>query len=175
MKSRGRRPRNRSGRKLGAAHSVSRAASATSRAWAARPRRSGAVAVVAMSTSAHNLSALTGPRVGGDCASPEPRSLPMRRSLPLAATLAWFTSLAAQAPRPSVAPSILVKAGRLIDGRGDTPRAGGGILIDGDRIKAVGPLAQVQAQAKDARVIDLAQMTGVTGFIENHTHPFVQR
>jgi imidazolonepropionase-like amidohydrolase len=98
----------------------------------------------------------------------------MRRSLPLAATLAWFTSLAAQAPRSSVAPVILVKAGRLIDGRGDTPRAGVGILIEGDRIRAVGPLAQVQGQAKDARVIDLAQMTVLPGFIDTHTHLLLQ-
>jgi imidazolonepropionase-like amidohydrolase len=98
----------------------------------------------------------------------------MRRSLPLAATLAWFTSLAAQAPRSSVAPPTLIKAGRLIDGRGDTPRVGVGILIDGDRIKAVGPLAQVQGQAKDARVIDLTQMTVLPGFIDTHTHLLLQ-
>jgi imidazolonepropionase-like amidohydrolase len=98
----------------------------------------------------------------------------MRRSLPLAATLACFTSLAAQAPRPSVAPPTLIKAGRLIDGRGDTPRASVGILIDGDRIKAVGPLAQVQGQAKDARVIDLTQLTVLPGFIDTHTHLLLQ-
>lgn len=95
------------------------------------------------------------------------------RSLPLAATLAWF-SLAAQAPRPSVAPPVLVKAGRLIDGRSDTPRVGVGILIDGDRIKAVGPLAQVQGQVRDARVVDLAQMTVLPGFIDTHTHLLLQ-
>jgi imidazolonepropionase-like amidohydrolase len=98
----------------------------------------------------------------------------MRRSLPLAATLCWFTSLSAQAPRPSVVPQILVKAGRLIDGRSDTPRAGVGILVDGDRIKAVGPLAQVQGQAKDARVVDLTQMTVLPGFIDAHTHLLLQ-
>jgi imidazolonepropionase-like amidohydrolase len=98
----------------------------------------------------------------------------MRRFLPLAALLGWCTALVAQAPRSSGAPQVLVKAGRLIDGRGDTPRAGVGILIDGDRIKAVGPLAQVQGQAKDARVIDLAQMTVLPGFIDTHTHLLLQ-
>jgi imidazolonepropionase-like amidohydrolase len=98
----------------------------------------------------------------------------MRCTLPLAATLVWFTSLAAQAPRPNGAPPTLIKAGRLIDGRGDTPRAGLGILIEGDRIKAVGPLAQVQGQAKDARVIDLTQMTVLPGFIDTHTHLLLQ-
>ncbi len=73
-----------------------------------------------------------------------------------------------------MAPPTLIKAGRLIDGRGDTPRAGVGILIDGDRIKAVGPLAQVQGQAKDARVIDLTQLTVLPGFIDTHTHLLLQ-
>lgn len=98
----------------------------------------------------------------------------MRRFLPLAALLGSCTALVAQAPRSSGARQVLVKAGRLIDGRGDTPRAGVGILIDGDRITAVGPLAQVQGQAKDARVIDLAQMTVLPGFIDTHTHLLLQ-
>jgi imidazolonepropionase-like amidohydrolase len=93
----------------------------------------------------------------------------------LFATLAVATPARAQAPRPvQTASPVLIKAGRLIDGRSDGPQSGVGILIEGDRIKAVGPLAQVQAQARGARVIDLSQMTVLPGFIDAHTHLLLQ-
>src|SRR6185503_14202789 len=69
---------------------------------------------------------------------------------------------------------ILVKAGRLIDGRSAQAQTNVGILIDGERIRAVGPLAQVQAQAPNARVIDLSQMTVLPGMIDTHTHLLLQ-
>src|SRR5690349_16827532 len=83
-----------------------------------------------------------------------------------------------QAPRPAPpappAMPVLIKAGRLIDGRAEAPHTGMAILVDGERIKAVGPLAQLQAQAKGARVIDLTQMTVLPGFIDAHTHLLLQ-
>ncbi len=97
----------------------------------------------------------------------------MRPRFVLFATLAVATP--ARAPRPvQTASPVLIKAGRLIDGRSDGPQSGVGILIEGDRIKAVGPLAQVQAQARGARVIDLSQMTVLPGFIDAHTHLLLQ-
>ena len=99
----------------------------------------------------------------------------MRHSFVLFATLAVATPARAQAPRPvPTASPVLIKAGRLIDGRSEGPQAGVGILIEGDRIKAVGPLAQVQGQARGARVIDLSQMTVLPGFIDAHTHLLLQ-
>ena len=99
----------------------------------------------------------------------------MRPHFVLFATLALATTAWAQAPRPvPTASPILIKAGRLIDGRSDGPQSGVGILIEGDRIKAVGPLAQVQGQARGARVIDLSQMTVLPGFIDAHTHLLLQ-
>ena len=90
-------------------------------------------------------------------------------------TLAVTGAAGAQTPPAAgPAPLILVKAGRLIDGRADAPQSGVGILIEGDRIKAVGPLAQVQGQAKGARVIDLSQMTVLPGLIDTHTHLLLQ-
>jgi len=100
----------------------------------------------------------------------------MRRSTLLGGVLALRAlSLAAQGAPPAPRPQpILIKAGHLIDGRGDQAQANVGILIDGDRIRAVGPLAQVQAQAPNARVIDLSQMTVLPGFIDTHTHLLLQ-
>jgi len=98
----------------------------------------------------------------------------MRPSLHLAVSLVSCTPLAAQAPATPAPQPILVKAGRLIDGRADVPQGNVGILIEGERIKAVGPLAQIQGQAKGARVIDLSQMTVLPGFIDTHTHILLQ-
>ena len=90
-------------------------------------------------------------------------------------TLAVTGAAGAQTPPAAgPAPLILVKAGRLIDGRADAPQSGVGILVEGDRVKAVGPLAQIQGQAKAARVIDLSQMTVLPGFIDAHTHLLLQ-
>jgi imidazolonepropionase-like amidohydrolase len=93
----------------------------------------------------------------------------------LAALAALAGPLAAQGAPPAAPPQpILSKAGRLIDGRSAQAQTNVGILIDGERIRAVGPLAQVQAQAPNARVIDLSQMTVLPGFIDAHTHLLLQ-
>jgi imidazolonepropionase-like amidohydrolase len=60
-----------------------------------------------------------------------------------------------------------VRAGRLIDGRGGPPVANAVILIDGDKITAVGPGLAIPA---NARVIDLSRSTVLPGFIDAHTH-----
>src|SRR6266545_2715297 len=86
----------------------------------------------------------------------------------------FSTSLAAQAAPPPPAQPILVKAGRLIDGRSAQVQTNVGILIEGERIRAVGPLAQIEAQGRTARVIDLSQMTVLPGFIDTHTHLLLQ-
>jgi len=83
------------------------------------------------------------------------------------------TGLVAQSPTPPPQ-RLFIKAGRLIDGRADQAQANMGILIEGNRIKAVGPLAQIQAQAGDARVIDLSSMTVLPGLIDTHTHLLLQ-
>jgi len=72
------------------------------------------------------------------------------------------------------APQVLIKAGRLVDGRSPSVQPNVGILIEGERIKAVGSLAQIQGQAPNARVIDLSQMTVLPGLIDAHTHLLLQ-
>ena len=77
--------------------------------------------------------------------------------------------------RAQAAPArSLVRAGRLIDGLSDTPRADQGILIEGDRIVAVGPYADVAARAGTADPIDLSAMTVLPGLIDSHTHVLLQ-
>jgi imidazolonepropionase-like amidohydrolase len=89
-----------------------------------------------------------------------------------ALTLALCSALAVQTPPQAV----LIKAGRLVDGRSQQVQANVGILVEGERIKAVGPLAQVQGQAgaATARVIDLSQLTVLPGLIDTHTHLLLQ-
>lgn len=82
----------------------------------------------------------------------------------------------AQAPADSLARSrYVIRAAHLIDGRSDTKRDNVAILVEGDRIVAVGPLAEVSAQADGAvQTIDLGGATLLPGLIDNHTHVLLQ-
>ncbi|MBC7895025.1 MAG: amidohydrolase family protein [Cytophagaceae bacterium] len=61
----------------------------------------------------------------------------------------------------------IVKAGRLIDGRGGTPMEPAMVRVEGERITAVGPNLPVPA---GAQVIDLGAATLLPGLIDLHTH-----
>ncbi len=76
------------------------------------------------------------------------------------------------APAPTV---TVIKAARLIDGNTDGAKTGMAVLIEGRRIKAVGPAEAIVAQAgAGARVIDLGGGTLLPGLIDNHTHILLQ-
>jgi imidazolonepropionase-like amidohydrolase len=68
----------------------------------------------------------------------------------------------------AVAPTtIVLRAARLVDGRGGAPLAPAMVRVDGDRIVGVGTTLPVPA---GARVIDLGDATLLPGFIDLHTH-----
>lgn len=78
-------------------------------------------------------------------------------------------------PRTPAASVVLIQAGRLIDVRGGRAVENQGILLEGERIKAVGPLAEIQKNAPAlARVIDLSRATVLPGLADCHTHILLQ-
>ena len=88
----------------------------------------------------------------------------------LAFTLAPST-FAQKAPEKEKTEVILIKAGRLIDTRAGAVLTNQAILIEGERIKEVGPVQTVAAHAPaTARVIDLGGATVLPGLIDCHTH-----
>ena len=69
----------------------------------------------------------------------------------------------------------LIKAGRLIDVRAGRVLENQAILVEGERIKAVGSFAEVQRNAPRAvKQIDLSQMTVLPGLADCHTHILLQ-
>jgi imidazolonepropionase-like amidohydrolase len=73
----------------------------------------------------------------------------------------------AQTAPPTVPTRIAIRAGRLIDGLGGAPMTDAVILIENERITAVG---RGLAVPSGARVIDLSRSTVLPGFIDAHTH-----
>jgi imidazolonepropionase-like amidohydrolase len=63
----------------------------------------------------------------------------------------------------------LITAGRLFDGAHDEPLTDAGVLVEGDRIAAVGPVATLPAPAGAER-IDLPRATLLPGLIDCHVH-----
>src|ERR1051326_1798252 len=97
-----------------------------------------------------------------------PRSCRTLRALGLAVAVALPGSGIAAQPAPPH--RTLVRAGRLIDGVSEAPKADQGILIEGKRIVLVGPWAAVQGRAAGAERVDLSTMTVLPGLIDVHTH-----
>ena len=65
------------------------------------------------------------------------------------------------------AKKIAVRAGRLIDGKSETPLANALIVIEGDRIVSV---TSGGAAPAGTEVIDLSKATVMPGFVDVHTH-----
>jgi len=82
----------------------------------------------------------------------------------------------AQTTRDSLPPSrYLIRAAHLIDGRSDAPRDNVAVLIEGERVVAVGPAAELSGRTgAPLQTIDLGAATILPGLIDNHTHVLLQ-
>src|SRR5947208_3915613 len=86
----------------------------------------------------------------------------MRRLILFLITLLFGTAALAQ--------PILLCPARVFDGINPAPHEGWSVLVDGDRIAAVGPNLTAPA---GARTIDLPGTTLIPGMIEGHSHLFL--
>ena len=87
----------------------------------------------------------------------------MRRAIAMVSVLLATARLAAQ----QAAPITAIRAGTLIDGTGAAPVKNAVILVQGERISAVGTAVRIPA---GATVIDLSAYTVLPGFIDAHVH-----
>jgi len=95
-------------------------------------------------------------------------SRPAILALALAAALPGV--IAAQEANRTAA-GVAVKAGRVLDVRSGKYLDNQIILIEGERVKAIGPAADLATRlAPGTRVIDLSRYTVLPGLIDAHTH-----
>jgi imidazolonepropionase-like amidohydrolase len=86
----------------------------------------------------------------------------------LALTLAAGSLLAApKTEKPEAPKRLAIRAGRLLDGTGAPPVRNAVLLIEGDRITAVGPDVKIPPGVE---TLDLSKSTVLPGLIDCHTH-----
>ena len=90
----------------------------------------------------------------------------MRRMRPLTVATLLLLAIVGTHAQDAAPGTLLVRAARIIDGRGGAPLTGGAILVRGDRIERIGPAAELRGD----RVIDLGAATVLPGLIDLHTH-----
>jgi imidazolonepropionase-like amidohydrolase len=74
------------------------------------------------------------------------------------------------AASPALADTLLLRPARVFDGVNPQPHEGWSVLVEGEKIAAVGPNLTGPA---DARTIDLPGTTLIPGMIEGHSHLFL--
>jgi imidazolonepropionase-like amidohydrolase len=93
----------------------------------------------------------------------------LRRLLPLAAAACAALSFANETSAPL--PLTLIRAGRVIDPASGQVLANQVIVVEGDRIKSIGPdEANLALPAPHAKIVDLRSATVLPGLIDCHTH-----
>ena len=98
----------------------------------------------------------------------------MHRTL-LALALALPLSTVAQTPAQTPARSYVILAAHLIDGKSDAVQSDVAVVVQADRIMAVGRRSEVASRIPSgAQTIDLGTATLLPGLIDNHTHVLLQ-
>lgn len=96
--------------------------------------------------------------------------------LSLLVLLAYARAATGQTPTAAVPPvSYVIRAAHMIDGKSDAVQNDVAVLVEGERIVAVGPRAQIASRIPaSAQTIDLGGATILPGLIDNHTHVLLQ-
>jgi imidazolonepropionase-like amidohydrolase len=81
----------------------------------------------------------------------------------------WVASACSLMAQASGAKAVALKCGSLFDGRGDSLRKNVVIVVEGGKIKEVGPSAPAGIE-----VVDLVHETCLPGLIDTHTHVLLQ-
>jgi len=88
--------------------------------------------------------------------------------------LAFAVYATGQEPSKAAAHQVTaIRAGTLIDGKGDKARHDQVIVIRGNRIENIADASSAKIP-DGASVIDLSQKTVMPGLIDSHTHIFLQ-
>src|SRR3954452_5815496 len=64
----------------------------------------------------------------------------------------------------------VIEAGRLVDGTGEEPIEAARMVVEGDRIREVGPASRVQVPGGDVERIDFSAYTLLPGLLDGHVH-----
>jgi len=90
--------------------------------------------------------------------------------------LAYAHAATGQNPATTSPPtSYVIRAAHMIDGKSDAVQNDVAVLVEGERIVAVGPRSQIASQIPaGAQTIDLGGATILPGLIDNHTHILLQ-
>ena len=91
----------------------------------------------------------------------------------IAAALMGASTALAQQEATRVSKTTVIRAGRLIDTRGGRVLTDQHIVIEGERVKRVGPAGEIEVPA-GADQIDLTGATVLPGLIDAHTHVLLQ-
>ena len=94
----------------------------------------------------------------------------------LALLLLFPVSASAQTPQQSTQPrTYVIRAAHLIDGKSDVVQHDVAVLVQGDRIAAIGRQSELASKTPSgAQIIDLGGATILPGLIDNHTHVLLQ-
>ena len=89
--------------------------------------------------------------------------------------LAWATALqgrqAGQSGEQAAPGRTVFQDATVIDGTGASARAAMAIVVDGERIEAIVPVAEVSDELlADAEVVDATGWFAIPGLVESHTH-----